>query len=206
MTSEQGVVTVFKTAGFTNDPEKMNIRTMDCMDCHNRPAHRFKSPESAVNLAMALGHIDRSLPFIKTNAMAALLGPYASESGALEGIATTLSDRYHQDPRIGPTIDAVQEIYTNNFFPKMKANWRVYPDNIGHKDWPGCFRCHDGQHKTPDGLRSIKANDCNTCHVILAQGTAAQMNQLTPLGQKFAHPIDEYDPAFQCTDCHTGGL
>ena len=53
-------------------------------------------------------------------------------------------------PESSPTIDAVQEIYRDNFFPEMKASWQAYPDNIGHKDWPGCFRCHDG---TPQNRR-----------------------------------------------------
>ena len=52
----------------------------------------------------------------------------------------------------------------------------------------------------------IKANDCNACHLILAQGSGAQLSQFNPQGQKFAHPIDEYDPSYQCTDCHNGGL
>jgi nitrate/TMAO reductase-like tetraheme cytochrome c subunit len=98
----------------------------------------------------------------------------------------------------------VQQIYTNNFFPEMKANWQVYPENIGHKDWPGCFRCHDGQHKTADRKGMIKANDCNACHTILAQGNGAELDQLTPNGQKFKHPGDEVDGA--CNDCHSGGL
>ncbi len=57
----------------------------------------------------------------------------------------------------------------------MKASLENYPNNIGHKDWPGCFRCHDGQHKTADGKRTIKANDCNACHTILAQGSGAEL-------------------------------
>ena len=115
-----------------------------------------------------------------------------------------MSERYPGDTRIRPVIDAVQEIYRNNFFPEMKANWKVYPDNIGHKDWPGCFRCHDGLHKTADGKKAIKANDCNACHTILAQGRGAELDQMTPSGQKFKHPGDEVDGA--CNDCHTGGL
>ena len=129
---------------------------------------------------------------------------YTNETQALQGIATALSQRIPTIPRIRPAIDAVQQIYQNNFFPEMKANWKVYPDNIGHKDWPGCFRCHDGQHKTADGKKTIKANDCNACHMILAQGSGAELEQLTPNGQKFKHPGDEVDGA--CNDCHTGGL
>jgi len=123
---------------------------------------------------------------------------------AIQGIATLLASRYPQDARIKPTIDAVQQIYTDNFFPEMKANWQAYPDNIGHKDWPGCFRCHDGNHKTSDGKRVIKANDCNACHTILAQGSGKELEQLSPTGLKFKHPGDEVDGA--CNDCHTGGL
>ena len=186
---------------------------MDCMDCHNRPAHKFQSPESAVNLVMSLGpndkgqpYIDTGLPYIKTNAVGVLCRPYKNQVGALEGIATTLAQNYPQDPRIRPAIAAVQEIYTNNFFPEMKADWRSYPDNIGHKDWPGCFRCHDGKHVSTVGKRTIKANDCDACHLILAEGSGSQINQLSPQGLKFAHPFEEYDPAYQCTDCHNGGI
>ena len=77
-----------------------------------------------------------------------------------------------------PAIEATQKIYQDNFFPEMKADWRTYPDNIGHKDWPGCFRCHDGLHQTADGKRTIKANDCNACHTILAQGSGPHLQQI----------------------------
>lgn len=204
MTDAQGVVTEFRSPKFTNRVDEASVRRMDCMDCHNRPAHRYESPDDAVNLAMALGKIDRALPYIKTNALFVLTRHYTNQTQALQGIATELSYHYPNDSRIRPVIDVVQEIYTNNFFPEMKASWQVYPENIGHKDWPGCFRCHDGQHKTADGKRTIKANDCNACHTILAQGKGAELDQLTPQGQKFKHPGDEVDGA--CNDCHSGGL
>jgi len=210
MTDSQGVVTEFRSARFTNTVEEASMRRMDCMDCHNRPAHRYESPNSAVNLAMALGKIERSLPYIKTNALYVLTRRYTNDTQAVEGIATTLAQRYSADAYAGcqekvrATISEVQRIYHDNFFPEMRASWQVYPDNIGHKDWPGCFRCHDGQHKTADGKRTIKANDCNACHTILAQGSGPELEQLTPKGQKFKHPGDEVDGA--CNDCHTGGL
>jgi nitrate/TMAO reductase-like tetraheme cytochrome c subunit len=204
MTDAQGVVTEFRTPRFTNTVDAASVRRMDCMDCHNRPAHRYQTPNAAVNLSMSLGKINPALAYIKTNALFALTRSYTNDLQAREGIATILSERYPGDTRIRPVIDAVQEIYRNNFFPEMKANWKVYPDNIGHKDWPGCFRCHDGLHKTADGKKSIKANDCNACHTILAQGRGAELDQMTPNGQKFKHPGDEVDGA--CNDCHTGGL
>jgi hypothetical protein len=179
---------------------------MDCMDCHNRPAHIFESPNDAVNLAMSLGQIDPALPWIKTNAVHILTQTYTNEIQALQQIATFLANRYPNEPRIRPVIDVVQRIYKDNFFPEMKASWRVYPNNIGHKDWPGCFRCHDGKHKTADGTRSIKANDCNACHIILAQGQGKVLDQLNATGLKFAHPGDELDANPQCHECHNGGL
>ena len=204
MTDSQGVVTEFRTPKFTNTVDEASVRRMDCMDCHNRPAHRYQTPNAAVNLAMSLGAITPALPYVKTNALYALTRPYTNDTQAREGIATILSERYPNDQRIRPVITAVQQIYTNNFFPEMKASWKVYPDNIGHKDWPGCFRCHDGLHKATDGKRAIKANDCNACHTILAQGRGAELEQMTPNGQKFKHPGDEVDGG--CNDCHTGGL
>jgi nitrate/TMAO reductase-like tetraheme cytochrome c subunit len=206
MIDSQGVVTEFRSPRFTNDVSQFanRIRRMDCMDCHNRPAHTYDTPDDAVSLAMSLGRIDRSLPYIKTNALYVLTKPYADQTQALQGIATLLSERYPSKPGIHQAIDTVQQIYTNNFFPEMKANWQAYPNNIGHKDWPGCFRCHDGQHKAADGIRAIKANDCNACHTILAQGSGADLEQLTPNGQKFKHPADPVDGA--CNDCHSGGL
>jgi len=204
MIDSQGVVTEFRAPKFTNAVQEASVRRMDCMDCHNRPAHRYQTPNAAVNLAMALGKINPALAYIKTNALYALTRAYTNDLQAREGIATILAERYPGDQRIRPIIDAVQQIYTNNFFPEMKASWKVYPDNIGHKDWPGCFRCHDGLHKATDGKRTIKANDCEACHTILAQGRGAELDQMTPKGQKFRHPGDEVDGA--CNDCHTGGL
>jgi len=205
LTDPMGVVTVFRDPKFTNDISHYEIRTMDCMDCHNRPAHRYVPPSDAVNLAIALGRVDRSLPYIKSNAVFALSRPYKTATEARQGIATFLANRYPDDPRANWATGVLQEIYADNYFPEMKASWTIYPDNIGHRNWPGCFRCHDGNHKAEDGHHAIKANDCNACHVILAQGQGAELCKLSPEGQPFRHPEDLYDPAFKCTDCHTGG-
>jgi nitrate/TMAO reductase-like tetraheme cytochrome c subunit len=204
VTDSQGVVTVFREPRFTNDISRYEIRKMDCMDCHNRPAHRYMSPDSAVNLALSLREIDPGLRWIKTNAVFALTRKYGSEEEAREAIATTLAERYANDPRIRQAIPVVQQIYRDNFFPEMKADWSVYPDNVGHMLWSGCFRCHDGNHKTEDGKRTIKANDCNACHTILAQGSGARLLELSPGGQQFKHPGGDYD--LSCNECHDGTL
>ena len=203
LTDPQGIVTIFRAPRFTNDISKYEIRKMDCMDCHNRPTHHFAAPDFAVNQALALRQIDPGLPWIKTNAVYVLTRPYKTEDEAQHGIATLLSGLYPNDPRIRPAIAAVQQIYSDNFFPEMKADWSKYPDNLGHMIWPGCFRCHDGLHKTADNLRTIKADDCNTCHTILAQGSGSDLLKMTPGGQKFIHTGGDYD--LTCAVCHTGG-
>lgn len=206
----QGVVTEFRTKNFTNVVAESEMRKMDCMDCHNRPAHKYVSPDKAVNLAMSLDQIDRSLPWIKTNAVYALTRTFTNETQALQGIATILAERYPRDKfpaaqeNVRKTIDVVQRIYRDNFFPEMNASWNKYPDNIGHLIWPGCFRCHDGKHNTADGKQSIRASDCNTCHTILAQGSGAQLEQFAPAGQKFVHPGGEIDSSTLCNECHDG--
>ena len=59
---------------------------------------------------------------------------------------------------------AAQRLYARNVFPKMNVTWGTHINNLGHTDFPGCFRCHDDEHKTADG-RVIK-QDCETCHEI----------------------------------------
>jgi len=204
-TDPQGVVTEYRTKDFQGEPKPLEIRRLDCMDCHNRPAHHFRSPNEAVDLAMSVGRIDPRLPWVKSNSVEVLTRNYATESEALQTIAAVLRAAYTDYSKIDSLVGEVQDIFRNNFFPEMKANWRVYPDNISHKNWAGCFRCHDGRHKTADGKRSIKASDCNSCHIILAQGSGPQLETLNPKGLPFFHIDAEYSD-FACAECHTGGL
>jgi len=204
VTNPLGVVTEYKVKSFTNDVSNYVIRKMDCMDCHNRPSHIFKSPNDSVNLAMSLGKIDSSVPWMKSNAVYLLTQDYKSEDEGVQTIAATMAKIYNNSPKALASIATIQDIYTNNFFPEMKASWKAYPNQIGHKDWPGCFRCHDEKHKTTDGKKAIKAKECNTCHIILAQGTGDELDKLNPHGQEFKHPGGDYD--IGCAECHSAGF
>jgi len=146
---------------------------MDCMDCHNRPSHPFApSVERAVDDALATGEISRTLPFAKREAVAALKADYAG-GGADEAIAARLRGFYRtsyeevymkrrQD--VERAVSAAQRLYRRNVFPGMKVTWGTYANNIGHMDFPGCFRCHDDTHKARDG--SVIRQDCDVCHTI----------------------------------------
>jgi len=119
-------------------------RKMDCIDCHNRTGHDFETPESAVDRSIASGQLDRSRPFAWRDAVAAL----KAQSG-LEA----------QPP-------AVQMMHSANVYPNLNIGWGTYPNNIGHDRFPGCFRCHDDQHRTQSG--ETITQDCGTCHELVA--------------------------------------
>jgi hypothetical protein len=46
----------------------------------------------------------------------------------------------------------------------MNVSWGTYVNNIGHSSGPGCFRCHDDNHKSKDG--AVIRQDCDLCHTI----------------------------------------
>jgi hypothetical protein len=151
-------------------------RSMDCVDCHNRPSHAFELPERAVDRAIGEGRISPELPFVKKKAVELLRKEYADRATAERQIAEGLVDFYrttypeiHQRRRaaIESASGAVKGIYLRNVFPEMKVSWGVHPNHIGHEDFLGCFRCHDESHKASDG-RTI-SQDCGACHTILAQ-------------------------------------
>src|SRR5262249_21280043 len=171
----QGNVRECRVAGVTDDQlAKGERRRMDCMDCHNRPSHPFSAtPERAVDAAIARSEISRDLPFARREAVAVLKGEYPDRQTAEQQIDQRLKSFYGQNyaslvPAHGADIDnlarAAQRLYGRNVFPIMKVTWGSHENNLGHMDSPGCFRCHDDQHKTADG-RVIK-QDCDLCHDI----------------------------------------
>jgi len=165
-------------------------RSMDCVDCHNRPTHAFDLPENAVNRAMAGGQISTDLPYIRKEALELLKVEYPDRETAkqqiTEGVNAFYRTKYPSvyDSRralVQQAASSVSEIYLRNIFPEMKMTWGVHPSNIGHNDSPGCFRCHDGSHASADG--KVIANDCDTCHSVLAMDEE-KPKILTDLGIK----------------------
>lgn len=150
-------------------------RTMDCVDCHNRPTHAFDLPENAVDKQMSIGRISPELPFIKKQAVEALKVDYPARDVAKQRIVDELNRFYltnypdiYQKRRtvVQQAADEVAAIYLRNVFPDMRLTWGTHPNNLGHNDSPGCFRCHDGSHTSADG-KTI-TNDCSACHQFLA--------------------------------------
>jgi hypothetical protein len=218
--SETGKVTEYVSTEIPLSEEEIaraEIRKMDCMDCHNRPTHIFRSPSYSMNLALGTGKVDPTLPFIKQTGVELLSENYDSTKSALKNIEDGVKKFYqdnhaeltnHKEDTISGAIDEIQNIYKNNFFPDvMKVRWDVYPNNIGHLYSPGCYRCHDGLHKSADG--ELITNECNACHTIMAQGKPQEMKySMEPQGLEFQHPEDigEVWKEIKCSDCHSGEL
>jgi len=150
-------------------------REMDCVDCHNRPSHVYRMPEVELDEAMSTGRLDRSLPFLHREALAAMRGEYASHEEAAREIPARLLAFYGREhPEVASTkADAIRaageevaRLHNLNVFPQMKVAWGTYPNHIGHQATPGCFRCHDDEHKTESG--EAISQDCATCHNLLA--------------------------------------
>lgn len=193
--------------------DSLETRTMDCLDCHNRPSHNYNAPQNFIDKSMAEGKISTELPAIKMAAMLALYQDYPTKDSAFYAIKTQINDWFEsgypdiaesKKEEIAQAIQEIQNGYANNIFPFMKASWKEYPNNIGHMESDGCYRCHNNRHTAESG--EVISKDCNLCHNIVAQGTADTLryaNSESPL--TFQHPVDIGDVWQEelCSSCHS---
>jgi hypothetical protein len=175
LTKKDGTHKLFK-APVETPADATDWRVMDCIDCHNRPAHQFKMPTDEVDNAMAMGYMDKTLPYLKRESLRVLKAEYTTQEDAKAAISREIHEFYKknypevadkQNDAIEQAVKELQVIYTANVFPKMKVTWGTYPNNLQHFESPGCWRCHDRKHKTDDGEKISRS--CNLCHTILAQ-------------------------------------
>src|SRR5450759_441357 len=177
-TDDQGKTTEFISSDAKPTQQQLDQgehRVMDCVDCHNRPTHAFDMPVSAVDKQMSLGRISPELPYIRKKAVELLKVDYPARDVAQQRITGELNNFYRTNyPEIyqarravvQQSAEEVAAIYLRNIFPDMRVTWGTHPNNLGHNDWPGCFRCHDGSHTSADG--QTISNDCSACHNLLA--------------------------------------
>lgn len=190
------------------------IKTMDCMDCHNRPSHSYKPPAFFVNEALTAGLMPVELPEIKLIAMEICAEEFSSSDSANQYIGARIKDFYetnypqifiNQPELIEKAIQGLHTVYNQNIFPEMKVRWNAYPNHIGHLEFNGCFRCHNDLHISSSG--SVIRKDCNLCHIIVAQGSSADKERTDmATALEFKHPTDIEDiwKEVLCTECHTG--
>jgi len=194
---------------------KLPLHKMDCMDCHNRPTHIYTPPDRAIDLAMESGAIAQDLPWIKKTTAEALMAPYPDAETASKEIKDRVFDFYaKQYPALyqsrmadlDRSVQTAVEIYRRSVFPKMKVDWTTYPDNIGHRNWPGCFRCHDGRHATADG--QVLTQSCTACHTMPQRGPIESLGALPPITDQLWHPFPLKGRHAQvlCNQCHRPGI
>jgi hypothetical protein len=194
-----------------SDLPEENLRTMDCIDCHNRPSHIYNPADKSVNLSMFLGKIDETLPYIKSISVKALEEVYSTKEIALDSIGISINAFYRKNyteiflqknENITSAIEEIKKIYDRNYFPSMKVSWRGFPNHISHLYDSGCFRCHDGEHFTDDG--EMIRRDCNLCHTIIAQTTSDGEQLVSMNGIDFVHPEDLEEDVRDliCVECH----
>jgi hypothetical protein len=175
LTQADGTVKLFKSGAGPAEGTEIAWRTMDCMDCHNRPTHVYRTPRVEIDAALTDGRIDRALPYVRREGARLLAAEYASHAAAKQQIGDGLRAFYKESypdvavsaaSSIDKAAEAIGNIYAWNAFPEMKVNWDTYPNHLGHNDAPGCFRCHDESHTTEAG--ETISQDCETCHTLLA--------------------------------------
>lgn len=148
------------------------LERMDCITCHNRITHSMPNPADAVDMALSKRLLDRELPEIRKEAINLVQTTYPDEEAARAGIAS-LADFYQEnypevaaerEIEIQEAVGVLSDIRNQIVFPDQKLDWDTHPDNLGHKDFPGCFRCHDGKHLT--GTEEAIRLECNLCHAV----------------------------------------
>jgi len=150
-------------------------RTMDCIDCHNRPTHVYDDLEQKIDFGLYSKKIDPEIPGIREDSLTVLQKEYISRAEAQEQLVETLLNL--QAKRHGSEFVAQHEkslldaggylldAYLANVWPAMKVTWGTYKGHNGHRweeDGYGCFRCHDDTHQTEFG-KTI-SQSCDLCH------------------------------------------
>jgi nitrate/TMAO reductase-like tetraheme cytochrome c subunit len=212
-----GQITIFESE---YDPleegklDSLEVREMDCIDCHNRPSHKYNPPEYFLNDEITAGNIPRELPEIKVIGLEVCFEEYSTKDSAFINIEQRILEFYADNyPEIFEekknliiqAISAIQDVFSKNIFPEMNVRWDKYRINIGHTKFNGCFRCHSDNHSSEDG--KIISKDCNLCHTINAQGPIENMEYANFNERlEFIHPggyleKEDWEDGF-CTDCH----
>jgi hypothetical protein len=184
------------------------------MDCHNRPSHIFLPPAVAINLALLGRTLSPELPFIRKVGLDLLNAEHSTREEAREAIRSGLPAYYaEQYPELARSMnqdiekatETLLTIYQENFFPEMKTDYRARESHLSHFVNDGCFRCHN--ESMVDDSGNHLAYDCQTCHLIVAQGPSESVEELEMnlAGLDFKHPedIDEMWRDMKCTECHT---
>ena len=201
-----------------SDVNEDELVEMDCITCHNRITHLVKTPEATVDELMNRGIIDPDIPEIRNVAVQSYSQIYDTTEIGLQGIEgitnfykTYYADYYAENqPKIDSAIAALQDAYAQSVYPEQNSDWTTHPNNVGHSDSAGCFRCHSGRHLSTEG-ESIRL-ECNLCHsipVVAGPGDFVSNIEISrgpePDSHKNTNWISLHRDVFDetCSNCHT---
>ena len=204
----------FNSASVKDD----ELKSMDCITCHNRISHTIPFPDQAVDNALSRGVIADDIPDIRRIGAEILSIEYIDQDQALDSISklenyyeSTFPEFYSSNQeKVAQAITELQNIYTTSVFEEQEINWATHPNNVGHNNSPGCFRCHDGKHLNSDD-EAVRL-ECNLCHSIpVVAGTEDFVADIEisrgPEPESHFNPNwialhrDVFDPS--CEGCHT---
>jgi len=148
------------------------LEKMDCITCHNRITHTIPNPDDAVDQALSKQLLPSDLPFIREQVLSLMNRLYRSREQALTSFGTLetfYAENYPQihaekETEIKTAVATLTDMYDQMVFSEQRIDWQTHPNNLEHKDFPGCFRCHDGSHLTGDE-QAIRL-ECNLCHSV----------------------------------------
>ncbi len=187
----------------------------DCIACHNRPTHIYPAPGPGVDEALASRFMDASLPWIKKTAVDAIVRDYPDRVAAHSGLRSEITSFYtkgypdlakREAAAIEAAVNVAVELYDRSVFPAMNVSWTTYADNLGHRNWPGCFRCHDGRHVTDRG--KVLTRECTACHTMPQRGPLAPLGTVMPASSQGWHPwtLAGKHATMLCNRCHSAGF
>lgn len=196
--------------------DESRLESMDCITCHNRITHEFTLPTDSVDAAMSRGLIDPGIPLIHQKAVEVLYAKYESREEAFAafdelGESYKPTDYYAgNEEKVETAVQALKNIYDRTVFHDQEVDWTTHPNNLGHVNSPGCFRCHDGKHLNAEN-EAVRL-ECNVCHSIpVVAGpddflTNIEISRgLEPESHLNPNWISLHNQAFgsSCSACHT---
>jgi len=201
-----------------NTLDEYELLEMDCITCHNRISHLIPTPRNVVDDALFQGDMSANIPYIRDQAVALLSEGYESKEEAETAIVNLdayyrerYPDYYAQNgDEVTQAVDLLLELFNENTYPDQELDWETHPNNIGHRDSPGCFRCHDGKHFNAAG-EAVRL-ECNLCHSVPQIVIPGEIEPMLPLTTGF-EPASHLDSTWisrhhnefdqTCSNCHT---
>jgi len=94
---------------------------------------------------------------------------------------------------------------TGDPFHETKTFERLLQSGFPGRHVPGCFRCHDGKHRSDDG--AVLSRDCSLCHLLIERvrdAGAGGQDKASFQVMRNPHPVDIGNSwkEMLCHECH----